>query len=296
MYPKVAKYSVWGLFLLFLLAAGITIIAGRIPGCVDANVKNSVGILMTLLLIPSIVTLKYFLDPVGNTEREVGFVEDSALTLRISPLLVGGQKVRVGYYDSHEINAFAISSISGSNSIIAFSTQLIARANPAQFLAIAAHEIAHLKNKDSSNKAYILAFNEAWSSYPRLFAEIGKNVVVVFIPIIIFAIAVVVATFVFFNGVDGISKLLIPLLHLTSVFAWPVMAILGYFLLNYLLNSLYCRYSREREFMADAEGAAMTSRYDMKSALTLLTDPGTSVRVFDTHPPLKERLARLQRG
>jgi Zn-dependent protease with chaperone function len=296
MYPKVAKCSVWILFLSFFSTCIFVFADSNLGiGIVDPNLKHVFSTLMAILLLPSLLAFKYFLDPVGREVEAVGFVEDPQLAQMIQPLLQEvSLDVRVGYYQSEAVNAFTISSISGKNSIIAFSSELINQSNQAQLLAFAAHEVAHLKNRDSVNKAYILSFNEALRSYPMLFAALSQHVFKLSKPIAIYLAVVMVAIVAFSSSISGLIRFAYPLVvQLADIYKWPLMAIGGYFFLDYGLNTLVCRHSRQREFVADADGAAMTSSQDMKSALVLLTDPGTKIGVFDTHPPLAERLARL---
>src|SRR5690606_6725855 len=77
--------------------------------------------------------------------------------------------------ESDELNAFAISAVLSKESAIAFSTALVNTLAPNQFMAIAAHEVAHIKNEDSLNKAYILAFHQMLNFYPAFMSHIAKG-------------------------------------------------------------------------------------------------------------------------
>ena len=82
---------------------------------------------------------------------------------------------------------------------------------------------------------------------------------------------------------------------------------------------IVCWFSRQREFRADAGGAAYSSRANMVGALRALQraheipqlagagghaslqtmkigSPGGFMRLFSTHPPLEERIAKLESG
>ncbi len=53
----------------------------------------------------------------------------------------------VGVYDSPDVNAFATGA-SQSRSLVAFSSQLLAKLTPTEIKAVAAHEVAHIANRD----------------------------------------------------------------------------------------------------------------------------------------------------
>lgn len=200
----------------------------------------------------------------------------------------------MGQYQSTELNALAISSVFGKDSAVAFSTTLINTASITEFMAIAAHEVAHIKNADSKNKSYILAFHQAVNFYPALIAHISKEILVKISGVVLFVAALIFLITVKTFDTAGILAAIKPLLPILSLLFPFFAAIFGAYLLNRITDLFYFHYSRQREFAADADGAAMTSSTDMKQALQLLsTGVASKMSFFDTHPPTADRLSRL---
>lgn len=291
-YAKIAKYSLavlWGAFALSVL---ILVICHSLN--VAATLKSSAGVVCFALGLPLFTTIQYFVDAVDKISGQYGIVVDDNVRRRIGSLAEYlDANVQIGYYPSDEANAFAISSVFSDKALIAFSTSLLETADDSQLMAIAAHEIAHLKNGDSRNKTFILAFSHAVRTYPHLLSEISKDV----LKKVAIVTAVVIGIFVLFtfpNTGDELAGLRSVFKPVLAMFAWPAGVILAYFVLNHLLNRAFFAYSREREFAADADGATMTSHQNMISALSLLSEnEAGTISVFDTHPPLGERKKRL---
>src|SRR6185369_5817798 len=119
MYPKAAKFTVWSIALIFTAALALLLIAMSLEN--QKNVSTAMIILLVLGL-PLKPASQYVIDPVGKAVRELQFVDDPSLLNLIRPLLNGiDRNVRVGQYASDELNAFAISSVFGKESAIAFS-------------------------------------------------------------------------------------------------------------------------------------------------------------------------------
>lgn len=291
-YAKVAKYSLavlWGVFALSVL---ILVICHNLG--VTGTLKSSVSVLCFALGLPLLGTIQYFFDAVDKVSKQYRVTLSEDVKRRIAPLVENfDSKVQIGYYPSDEANAFAISSAFGGKALIAFSSSLLGAADDSRLMAIAAHEIAHLKNGDSRNKTFILAFSHAVWTYPHLLSELSKE----FLKKIAIVLAGVIGIFLVItfpntvNELRGLQSVYKPIL---LVLAWPVGVIIVYFFLNHLLRRAFFAYSREREFVADADGAMMTSHQDMISALSLLAEnEERTISVFDTHPPLEERKKRL---
>jgi Zn-dependent protease with chaperone function len=224
------------------------------------------------------------------------FVYDGSLQNRINHLISDlGVDIEVGYAQLDEINAFAAYDPIQQKGIIAFTPALVANATNDELLALAAHEVAHLKNKDSLNKYFIIAFQNLVTLYPQLAVRFFKSM----------------ANSKEGRGFIGIFALLILLQCLSGftavweliVFFFTIFPPLQYLVVLVLLNSVldvglkyfHHSYSRNREYEADRVGAELTSIGDMVSALRLLNsfeEPRT-VSVFDTHPPTDNRIARL---
>ncbi|WP_321937446.1 M48 family metalloprotease [Burkholderia cepacia] len=302
MYPRLAKASLVGLWACGLVGlcvvcvfALLTFLVGRALGDEHAQYVSRAFILFVFLVFPILGAANYFSNPIDREIKNVNFQDDPALRQLLRPLIDGlGLQVRVGRYPADELNAFAISSVLEKKALIAFSTGLIDAASPSQFLAIAAHEVAHVKNGDAQNKTYILSFSHAVRMYPWMLSELSKTVIKSMLQVTAVLGVLFAALAWALSGTPAALKMVGSLLGLAIQIGWlPVVIVAVFYALNWALTSMFYAYSRAREFAADADGAAMTSPADMKSALRLLTDTRRSVSVFDTHPPLEQRLARL---
>ncbi len=261
----------------------------------NGNAGSFAAVASVFLFFPLASTAQYILN-INDTEgRNHAFREAKELQDFISPLLTDlDYEVKVGQYSSHDLNAFAISSVFGRTALIGFSTQLVVQASKEELLAIAAHEVAHLRNGDTRNKAYVLAFNHALKFYPWIIAELSRRglkqaavPVGCIVLVAVIAIALLAGPTQAFRFLWSLAQGIAPFVCRAGI------CILFFVALEHALNRIFCSYSRAREFAADADGASMTSPKAMVSALGLLTDPGTAVSIFDTHPPLQERKQRL---
>ena len=292
-YAKFAKYSIAALWAVFALSVLVLVICQNLG--IKGAVMSSSGVLCFALGLPLLGTIRYFYDVVDMISKQYGVTLSNDVRRRIAPLAAHlDARVEIGFYPSDDANAFAISSVFGGKALIAFSSGLLEAADDSRLRAIAAHEIAHLKNGDSRNKTFILAFSHAVRTYPYLLSELSKELLrKTAIMLAIFAGIFLVIIFPFVgNELGGMQSICKPIL---LVMAWPAGVILAYLILNHLLNRAFFAYSREREFVADADGAMMTSHQDMISALSLLAENEEgAISVFDTHPPLKERIKRLR--
>lgn len=291
-YAKFAKYSIAALWAAFALSVFVLVIC-QILG-IKGVVVSSSGVLCFALGLPLLGTIRYFYDVVDMISKQYGVTLSKDVRRRIAPLAAHlDAKVEIGFYPSDDANAFAISSVFGGKALIVFSSGLLEAADDSRLQAIAAHEIAHLKNGDSRNKTFILAFSHAVRTYPFLLSELSKELLrktAIMLAIFTGIFLIIIFPFVG-NELGGMESIYKPIL---IVMAWPVGVILAYLILNHLLNRAFFAYSREREFVADVDGAMMTSHQDMISALSLLAENEEDViSVFDTHPPLKERIKRL---
>ncbi|WP_433695417.1 M48 family metallopeptidase [Paraburkholderia phenoliruptrix] len=293
-YPKFARNMLVLLFVLFAVCTALLMLQQKFD-LPRNNATSFAAVASAFLMLPLLSTAQYLLNSNNTEAGNRSFWEAEELHELVSPLLTDlDYKVTIGQYPSSDVNAFAISSVFGRTALIGFSTHLVTKASKEELLAIAAHEVAHLRNGDTRNKAYILAFNHALKIYPFLFAELSRRVLrqaAIPIGLIVFvgfvAIALLGGSTQAFSFLWSLGQSLAPIVFRAGV------CILLFIALDYALNRVFCGYSREREFAADADGARMTSPEAMVSALGLLTDPGTAVSVFDTHPPLTERRQRL---
>lgn len=194
----------------------------------------------------------------------------------------------VGIYNSPELNAFATGP-SKSNSLVAVSTGLLQRMGKNEVDAVIGHEITHVANGDMVTMTLL------------------QGVINAFVMFLARILAYVVSRFF---AKDRESESASPFMYQMIVFALEIVfMILG--------SIVVASFSRYREYRADAGGARLVSPAAMISALHALKgnleikDPrqnqesinafkisGTKngfMQWFSTHPPLDDRIARLQK-
>ena len=191
----------------------------------------------------------------------------------------------VGVYESPEVNAFATGP-SRSNSLVAVSSGLIQRMNDDEVDGVLAHEVAHIANGDMVTMTLLQGVINA---------------------IVIFAarvLADIVASAISKDERPGFFIRFGLIIAFEIVFSLLGAIVVGFF-------------SRFREYRADNGGAKLAGRDKMVAALTKLkgttelidTDQAAfqSFKIsgrnksalqmlFATHPPLDERIARLQKA
>lgn len=194
----------------------------------------------------------------------------------------------VGIYSSPEVNAFATGPTK-SKALVAISTGLLQRMRKEGIEGVLGHEISHIANGDMVTMTLIQGVVNAFVMFfARLIA------------------------FVLVRGMsrskddDSIN----PLAYNAVVLVLQIV----FMILGSLVVAWFSRY---REFRADAGGARLAGREKMVAALQSLQrfyearDPSHEqealqtlkisshsglFRLFATHPPLEERIARLQQG
>ncbi len=197
----------------------------------------------------------------------------------------------VGVYESPEVNAFATGPTK-SRALVAVSTGLLQRMNSRQVAGVVAHEVTHIANGDMVTMTLLQGV---------------INAVVLFLSrILAFAVSQALRSRDDRDGGGGLNFLFVIVFQI-------VLSILG--------STVVCWFSRWREFRADAGGARLAGRQNMIDALQglrRLYDPDLAaaearhaqsfqsmkisgpprgfMALFATHPPLEERIARLERG
>ncbi len=198
----------------------------------------------------------------------------------------------VGIYESDEVNAFATGPTK-SRALVAVSTGLLQRMASRQIAGVLGHEVTHIANGDMVTMTLIQGVINAF---------------VLFLSRVL--------AFVFSQALrsrderdSGGGWLEFVLIQVFQV----VFSILGFMVV--------CWFSRQREFRADAGGARLAGRENMIDALRALGrlynpevaaveaqraqafqslkisgHPGGLMALFATHPPLGERIARLEEG
>jgi heat shock protein HtpX len=189
----------------------------------------------------------------------------------------------VGIYESPEVNAFATGP-SKSRALVAVSTGILQQMNQNQIEGVLGHELTHVANGDMVTMTLVQG--------------VINTLVLVFARII----AIVIS-----NSFEERSRQTIQILLYYSL--QIALSLLGSIMVNY--------FSRRREFRADAGGARLAGRDKMIGALKALSGfygvvddehqalatlkiSGHSRQMvsllFSTHPPLEERIRRLEQS
>jgi len=184
----------------------------------------------------------------------------------------------VGIFDSPEVNAFA-TGMNKNNALVAVSSGLLRTMTREEAEAVIGHEVAHVANGDMVTLALI------------------QGVVNTFVMFLSRVIGHTVDRVVFKNE-EGHG----PAFFVTMIVAELVLGILASIIVMW--------FSRQREFRADAGSAQLLGRKQpMINALARLGGmvPGELPKglqsmgitsgvgkLFSTHPPIEERIARLQ--
>lgn len=193
----------------------------------------------------------------------------------------------VGIYDSPEVNAFATGP-TRSRALVAVSTGLLRRMSHDEVHGVLGHEVAHIANGDMVTMTLVQGV---------------VNAFVMFLSrVIAFAISQMGRSRDDREG--GFSPMTF---YLVQFVLEIVFMILG--------SIVVATFSRYREFRADKGGAVLAGRDNMIKALQALqrtyelvdsnaqpavqslkisSRPGGIMRLFSTHPPLEERIARLE--
>lgn len=191
----------------------------------------------------------------------------------------------VGVYESEEVNAFATGP-TRSRALVAVSTGLLRKMDWTEIEGVLGHEVTHIANGDMVTMTLL------------------QGVVNAFVMFFARVLAYAVTSMTRQRESDSRS----PFLYNVLVFAFEIVfMILG--------AIVVATYSRAREYRADEGGARLAGKQAMIQALTRLqevvkiedprsqhasfqalkiSNPRGMLRLFSTHPPLEDRIARLQ--
>ena len=188
----------------------------------------------------------------------------------------------VAIYPSPDINAFATGA-NRNNALVAVSTGILEQMNRDELEAVLGHEVSHVANGDMITLSLIQGVvNTFVIFFSRVIGHVVDRVV--------------------FKVERGHG----PAFWITAIIAEMVLAVLASIIVFW--------FSRQREFRADAGGAALAGRHKMINALKRLQQAHTPnqlpdsmkafgirggighglKRLFMTHPPLNERIAALE--
>ncbi len=185
----------------------------------------------------------------------------------------------VGIYESPEMNAFATGP-SKSNSLVAVSSGLVKSLDRGELEAVIGHEVAHIANGDMVTLTLIQG---------------------------------VINTFViFFSRI--VANLIASQFEKNRALIEFALVIVTQIAFSLLGSMVVAYFSRTREYRADKGGARYSSPENMIAALRALSrqtiapakedqlaafkisGPSGLAALFRTHPPLEDRIARLQKG
>lgn len=189
----------------------------------------------------------------------------------------------VAIYNAPDVNAFA-TGMSRNNALVAVSSGLLSSMSQDEAEAVLGHEISHVANGDMVTLALI------------------QGIVNTFVIFLSRVIGHVVDRTVF-----KVERGHGPAFWITTIIAEIVLGILA--------STIVMWFSRQREFRADAGGASLAGRQKMIAALQRLKASAGQPhlpdqmaafgingglaegmkKLFMTHPPLDERIDRLQR-
>lgn len=187
----------------------------------------------------------------------------------------------VGIFESDEINAFA-TGMTKNSSMVAVSSGLLLTMTKEETEAVIGHEVAHIANGDMVTLTLIQG---VVNTFVIFFARIIGNFV----------------DKVIFKTEEGHG----PAFWITSIAAELVLGILA--------SVIVMWFSRQREFRADQGGAYLAGNSNMIAALQRLQSSqpqplpagmaafgiaggGGLSKLFMSHPPLAERILKLQTG
>ncbi|WP_407533301.1 zinc metalloprotease HtpX [Acinetobacter baumannii] len=188
----------------------------------------------------------------------------------------------VGIYKSLDMNAFA-SGATPNSSIIAFSTGLLERMDIAEIEAVTAHEIGHIISNDMRGMALL------------------SGLITSFILLITLPLQGLRLLNFFSNSTSTVVEVLL----------WGLKALLS-IIMTFFGSLIVKKYSRQREYKADAIAALLVGKKSMVLALTKLTQETQTIpieqrgfnsfkisnnsnwaEIFSTHPSLEKRIQAL---
>lgn len=193
------------------------------------------------------------------------------------------QTPEIGIYDSLDMNAFA-SGATPSSSVVAFSTALLNKMTTSEIEAIAAHEIGHIISNDMRGMAILTGL-------------VSSFVLVFTLPL---------------QGLRIINSLSTSYSTLIDIILWITKALLS-IIFTFLGSLVVKKYSRMREYKADAIAALLVGKEPMIRALAKLEQDTETIpvaqrsfnafkvsshsqwaEIFSTHPSIENRIQALK--
>jgi len=212
-----------------------------------------------------------------NTELEIWLVE----TVRRLAERAGIGMPEVGIFEAQEMNAFATGARRNAV-LVAVSAGLLRSMKPAEIEAVLGHEISHVANGD------------------MVTLTLMQGILNTFVIFMARVIGKIVDDVIFKNESDEAG------------IGFFVATMLAQLVLGLVASMVVSWYSRHREFRADRGGADLVGRAQMIAALECLARshgetmppqfqafgintgaPQGFMRLFQSHPPLADRIAAL---
>ena len=256
---------------------------GDIMGLLAASaVIGFTGSIISLLLSKRMAKMSVGAHVIEQPSNEVEQWLGETVRRQATQANIGMPEVAI--YDSPDVNAFATGA-SKNNALVAVSTGLLRSMSRTEAEAVLAHEVSHVANGDMVTLTLIQG---VVNTFVFFFSRIIGNLI---------------DRVVFKNEDDAPG----PAFFITSLIAQ--------IFLGFLATMIVMWFSRQREFRADAGGAHLSGRQNMINALKRIQaahEPehtpekvaafgisgkrGGIMRLFMTHPPLEERIERLQQA
>jgi len=252
---------------------GINLSGGYVPLMVMSIVIGMAGSVISLFMSKKSairgMRVQIIEQPANDTER---WLVD---TVHSQAERMGIGKPEVGVYEGPELNAFATGA-NRNNALVAVSTGLLRGMEKREVEAVLGHEVAHVANGDMITLTLIQG---------------------------------VVNTFVFF-----FARIIGQAISRGNRGGYWIGTMVAQSLLGFLATFIVMYFSRRREFRADEGGAELTDRSAMAAALERLKGNSAAPpmpaelkafgisggiasgfkKLFTTHPPLDDRIARLR--
>ncbi|HAW61428.1 MAG TPA: protease HtpX [Pseudomonas sp.] len=278
-----AKFLKWFLLLNGALALGLLWTG---PGALLVPLLGFAGALLSLVFAKWLAKRAHDIRVIDPNNPKTS--EERQLHTMVADLVARAgleDMPEVGIYDSPDMNAFA-TGMKPSNALIAFSSGLLNNMEYDQIQAVAAHEIAHIANRDMLGIVLLQGV-------------INSIVLFVTLPLNAFRLL---------NMSSNERSWLIE----TAL--WLVKAITA-IVLTFLGSLVVKAFSRSREYRADAYAAALLGKEPMVSALSALSTDTAKIpleqsayaafkvsgrtsfsEIFSTHPSIEKRLSALVEG
>lgn len=271
--------SVFGLETRYLTPNGLNLEALAVMSILWGFTGSFISLLISKWMAKKMMGVQVIESPQNHQESKlievIGRISQQA----------GIKMPEVGIYESNEINAFATGARKNA-SLVAVSSGLLNEMNDQEVEGVLAHEIAHIANGDMVTMALLQGVINAFVIF---FARIA-------------AFAVQKALGKDNEEIGGM--------------AYWLTSIVFEILFSILASVIIFAFSRYREYRADLGGAQFTGKQNMIAALKKLQassekidthqksfatmkisdQPSRFSQIFSTHPPLAERIMRLQQS